>query len=84
MFWFIHGIFHLDVRVFDGMYWSIALKRCDLKVVQYPSMFISKARKRETVGVSTLKVNGETIENSKGKAEALNEQFKRFSIYLQC
>ena len=35
-----------------------------------------KARKRETVGVSTLKVNGETIENSKGKAEALNEQFK--------
>jgi hypothetical protein len=28
------------------------------------------------VGVSTLKVNGETIENSKGKAEALNEQFK--------
>ena len=34
------------------------------------------ARKRETVGVSTLKVNGETIENSKGKAEALNEQFK--------
>jgi hypothetical protein len=30
-----------------------------------------KARKRETVGVSTLKVNGETIENSKGKAEAL-------------
>ena len=35
-----------------------------------------KARKRETVGVSTLKVNEETIENSKGKAEALNEQFK--------
>jgi hypothetical protein len=35
------GIFHLDVKVFDGMYWSIALKRCDLKVVQYPSMFIS-------------------------------------------
>ena len=35
-----------------------------------------KARKRETVGVSTLKVNGETIENSKGKADALNEQFK--------
>jgi hypothetical protein len=34
MFWFIHGIFHLDVKVFDGMYWSIALKRCDLKVVQ--------------------------------------------------
>jgi hypothetical protein len=33
-----------------------------------------KSRKRETVGVSTLKVNGETIENSKGKAEALNEQ----------
>jgi hypothetical protein len=23
MFWFIHGIFHLDVMVFDGMYWSI-------------------------------------------------------------
>jgi hypothetical protein len=35
-----------------------------------------KSRKRETVGVPTLKVNGETIENSKGKAEALNEQFK--------
>jgi hypothetical protein len=34
-----------------------------------------KSRKRETVGVPTLKVNGETIENSKGKAEALNEQF---------
>jgi hypothetical protein len=26
MFWFIHGIFHLDVRVFDGIYWSIARK----------------------------------------------------------
>jgi hypothetical protein len=35
------NLFHLDVMVFDGMYWSIALKRCDLKVVQYPSMFIS-------------------------------------------
>jgi hypothetical protein len=39
-----------------------------------------KSRKRETVGVSTLKVNGETIENSKGKAEALNEQFKSVSF----
>ena len=29
-----------------------------------------KSRKRETVGVSTLKVNGETIENSQGKADA--------------
>jgi hypothetical protein len=28
------------------------------------------------LGFSTLKLNGETIENSKGKAEALNEQFK--------
>ena len=35
-----------------------------------------KSRKRETVGVSTLTVNGETIENSKGKAEAVNEHFK--------
>jgi hypothetical protein len=41
-----------------------------------------KARKRETVGVSTLKVNGETIENSKGKADALNEQFKSYSIVI--
>jgi hypothetical protein len=35
-----------------------------------------KSRKRETVGVSRLKVNGETVENSKGKAETLNEQLK--------
>ncbi|CAG2244297.1 unnamed protein product [Mytilus edulis] len=35
-----------------------------------------KSKKRETVGVSTLKVNGEILDNSKGKAEALNAQFQ--------
>ena len=39
----------------------------------------AKSRKRETVEVATLKVNGETIENSKGKAEALNEQLNQYS-----
>ncbi|XP_063416350.1 uncharacterized protein LOC134697993 [Mytilus trossulus] len=35
-----------------------------------------KSKKRETVGVSTLKVNGGILDNSKGKAEALNAQFQ--------
>ncbi|CAC5388841.1 unnamed protein product [Mytilus coruscus] len=39
-----------------------------------------KSKKRETVGVSTLKVNGETIDSSKGKAEALNAQFQSIEM----
>jgi hypothetical protein len=52
MFWLIHGIFHLEVRVFDGGPISFD--------VHFFIFFL------ET----------ETIKNSKGKAEALNEQFK--------
>jgi hypothetical protein len=80
MFWFIHGIlrkFIFDMLEVNGTTSNnTSINQQDNYRIGKKYWKYVKARKRETVGVSTLKVNGETIENSKGKAEALNEQFK--------
>jgi len=35
-----------------------------------------KSKRKDRTGVATLKVNGTTISDSKGKADALNQQFE--------